>query len=453
MEGLVEVVHEFDYKARDAFKDFHYRTQRWAVLVCHRRAGKTVASINDCIRRALAENKPDARYAYIAPYYAQAKNIAWDYLTRYAAPAMVKANQSELWVELVNGAKIRLFGADNPDALRGLYLDGVVLDEYADMKPRIWGEIVRPLLVDRNGLNGYQTWATFIGTPKGHNGFWDIYNEGIKSPNWYTKTLRADQSGLLPKEELRDAQATMSANQYEQEFLCSFEAAILGAYYGQEMRRLTDLGQITTVEYDPLFKVNTAWDLGYSDSTSIWFFQVIHGEIRVLEYFEAHGQAVPFYAGFINSKDYEYDTHYLPHDARAKTMASGGKSTIEQLSDKIPLESLKIVPNLSVQDGIQATRMALTRAWFDLEKCEQGIECLRQYQREYDDDKKMFRDKPRHDWASHGADAFRMLAVAWREQEKIKAVDMPIRGIVVGNNEVTMDELWKSVPKPSTGRI
>jgi hypothetical protein len=447
MEGLTEVVHEFDYKARDAFKDFHYRTERWAVLVCHRRAGKTVASINDIIRRALDENKENARYAYIAPYYAQAKNIAWDYLTRYAEPATVKANQSELWVELVNGAKIRLFGADNPDALRGLYLDGVVLDEYADMKPRIWGEIVRPLLTDRQG------WATFIGTPKGHNGFWEVYNEAIKSPNWYTKTLRADQSGLLPREELLDAQASMSANQYEQEFLCSFEAAILGAYYGQEMRRLTDLGQVTNVEYDPMFKVFTAWDLGYSDSTSIWFFQVIHGEIRVLEYFEAHGQAVPFYAGVINSKDYEYDTHFLPHDARAKTMASGGKSTIEQLSDKIPLESLKIVPNLSVQDGIQASRMALTRAWFDIEKCEQGIECLRQYQREYDDDKKMFRDKPRHDWASHGADAFRMLAVAWKEQEKIEAIDKPIRGIVVGNNDVTMDEMWQSVPKPSNGRI
>lgn len=447
MEGLTEVVHEFDYKARAAFKDFHYRQERWAVLVCHRRAGKTVASINDIIRRALDENKENARYAYIAPYYAQAKNIAWDYLTRYAEPATVKANQSELWVELVNGAKIRLFGADNPDALRGLYLDGVVLDEYADMKPRIWGEIVRPLLTDRQG------WATFIGTPKGHNGFWEVYNEAIKSPNWYTKTLRADQSGLLPREELLDAQASMSANQYEQEFLCSFEAAILGAYYGQEMRRLTDLGQVTRVDYDPMFKVFTAWDLGYSDSTSIWFFQVIHGEIRVLEYFEAHGQAVPFYAGVINSKDYEYDTHFLPHDARAKTMASGGKSTIEQLSDKIPLESLKIVPNLSVQDGIQASRMALTRAWFDAEKCEQGIECLRQYQREYDDDKKMFRDKPRHDWASHGADAFRMLAVAWKEQEKIEAIDKPIRGIVVGNNDVTMDEMWQSVPKTSNGRI
>jgi len=179
MEGLIEIVHEFDYKARDAFLDFHYRKERWAVLVCHRRAGKTVATICDTIRRAISENKPDARYAYIAPFYAQAKNIAWDYLLRFAKPAIVKANQSELWVELVNGAKIRLFGADNPDSLRGLYLDGVVLDEYADMKPRLWGEIVRPLLTDRQG------WATFIGTPKGHNSFYDIYNEAQKNNNWY----------------------------------------------------------------------------------------------------------------------------------------------------------------------------------------------------------------------------------------------------------------------------
>jgi len=163
----IRKLYEYPYKARDAFLDFHRRDERWAVLVCHRRAGKTVATICDTIRRAVTENKPDARYAYIAPYYAQAKNIAWDYLLKFAEPAIVKANQSELWVELVNGAKIRLFGADNPDALRGLYLDGVVLDEYADMKPRLWGEIVRPLLSDRQG------WATFIGTPKGHNAFYD----------------------------------------------------------------------------------------------------------------------------------------------------------------------------------------------------------------------------------------------------------------------------------------
>ena len=167
MERL-EVV-ELDYSPRQVFKQFHYREQRWAIIVAHRRCGKTVACINDIIRKALIEEKHDGQYAYIAPYYAQAKSIAWAYLTRFSSPALIKKNESELWVQLENGAKIRLFGADNPDALRGMYLDGVVLDEYADMKPSVWGAVVRPLLADRQG------WATFIGTPKGHNSFWDIY--------------------------------------------------------------------------------------------------------------------------------------------------------------------------------------------------------------------------------------------------------------------------------------
>jgi len=445
---LKEVKHlyEYPYKAREVFKDFHKRQERWAVLVCHRRAGKTVATIADAIRRAILENKPDGRYAYIAPYYAQAKNIAWDYLLRYAQPAITKANQSELWIELVNGARIRLFGADNPDALRGLYLDGVCLDEYADMKPRLWGEIVRPLLADRKG------WATFIGTPKGHNAFYDIYQEANRSPNWYVKTLRADESDLLDPDELADARRSMTPDQYEQEFLCSFEAAILGAYYGQEMRVITDSNRITEVEYDPMFPVHTAWDLGYSDDTAIWWYQVIHGEIRVLEYHSSNGQPIHYYTGLIESKNYEYGYHHLPHDARAKTLASGGKSIIEQISTKIDIKSLKIVPNLSLQDGIQATRLALMRAWFD-HKCEEGIECLRQYQREYDEDKKVFRDKPRHDWTSHGADAFRMLAVAWKEEEKPAIKDDRITGLTIGENEVTLNELWKQTPQTITRRI
>jgi hypothetical protein len=277
MEGLEEIV-EFDYKPREVFKDFHYREQRWSVIVAHRRCGKTVACINDIIRKALMEAKPDGRYAYVAPYYAQAKTIAWDYLNRFSAPAQVKANQSELWVELDNGARIRLFGADNPDAMRGLYLDGVVLDEYADMKPSIWGVVLRPLLADRQG------WATFIGTPKGHNQFWDLYNNATKDDAWYVKTLRASQTHLLPESELLDAAKMMSQDQYLQEFECDFESAILGAFYGKEMRLLTDQGRVTHVEHDPMFKVHTAWDLGYSDDTAIWWFQVVHGEIRLLDY-------------------------------------------------------------------------------------------------------------------------------------------------------------------------
>jgi phage terminase large subunit len=448
LEEIVQEV-ELDYQPRSVFLDFHERQQRWAVIIAHRRAGKTVSCLNDVIYRALIENKEDGRYAYVAPYYAQAKTIAWDYLLKFSQPVLAKANQSELWVELVNGVKIRLFGADNPDALRGLYLDGVVLDEYADMKPSIWGAVIRPLLADRQG------WATFIGTPKGHNQFWDVYSNALKDPDWYVKTLRASQTGLLPDEELADAAKSMSEDQYLQEFECDFESAILGAFYGKEMRQLTDQGKITDVKYDPMFPVHTAWDLGYSDDTAIWWFQVVHGEIRLLDYHSSNGQPVAFYAGIIQSREaergYHYGYHYLPHDARAKTLASN-KSIIEQLSDKIPLKSLRIVPNLSLQDGIQASRLALTRAWFD-HKCEDGIECLRQYQREYDEDKKVFRDKPRHDWTSHGADAFRYLSIVWKDEAKIKQKDDPIKGVFVGKTDVSLNDLWKEKQVVTRGRI
>ena len=297
----------------------------------------------------------------------------------------------------------------------------------------------------------------FIGTPKGHNSFYDIYQNAVKLNNWYVKVLRASQTKLLPDTELADAQASMSLDQYEQEFECSFEAAIMGAYYGKEMRVLTDAGRITKVEHDPMFSTFTAWDLGYSDDTAIWWYQVVHGELRILDYHSSNGHQVSYYTDLIQSKQnefgYTYGTHYLPHDARAKTLASGGKSIIEQIASKIPLSSLKIVPSLSLQDGIQATRLALMRSWFDAEKCHEGIECLRQYQREYDEDKKVFRDKPRHDFTSHGADAFRMLSIAWREEDKKPLADNSIRGVTVGQNEVTLEELWRSTPTKTIGRI
>jgi hypothetical protein len=446
LEEIVEV--ELDYQPRDVFLPFHERTERWSVIVAHRRCGKTVACINDLIYKAITEGKEDGRYAYIAPYYSQAKTIAWDYLLKFSQPVLTKANQSELWVELVNGARIRLFGADTGENLRGLYLDGVVLDEYADMKPSIWGSVVRPLLADRGGF------ATFIGTPKGHNQFWDVYNNATKDSDWYVKTLRASQTNLLPDAELADAAKMMSQDQYLAEFECDFESSILGAYYGKEMRQLTDQGRITEVKHDPMFKVHTAWDLGYSDDTAIWFFQVIHGEIRLLDYHYSNGQPVAFYAGIVESREmergYEYGYHYLPHDARAKTLASN-RSVIEQLGDKLPIKTLRIVPNLGLQDGIQASRLALTRAWFD-HKCEDGIECLRQYQREYDEDKKVFRDKPRHDWTSHGADAWRYLSIVWKDEAKIVTKDEPIRGVFVGKTDVSINDLWKENKTKSNQR-
>ena len=295
----------------------------------------------------------------------------------------------------------------------------------------------------------------FIGTPKGHNAFWDIYQNATKDPAWFVKTLRASQTGLLAQSELDDAASMMSEDQYMQEFECDFEAAILGAFYGKEMRQLTDEGRITKVWHDPDFKVFTSWDLGFSDSTAIWFWQVVHGEIRMIDYHATNGQDVDYYADLVLNKaaenGWEYDTHWLPHDARAKTLASN-KSVIEQLAMKIPLKYFKIVPSLSVQDGIQATRLALKRMWFDY-KCEEGIECLRQYQREWDDAKRCFKDKPRHDWTSHGADAARMCAIAWNEAAKAIERDDKIRGVTVGKNDVTMNELWDTIQRTDNRRI
>ena len=433
------------YSPRDAFKKFHRRSERWACLVAHRRAGKTVACINDLIRRAFAESKTEARYAYIAPFYSQAKSIAWDYLLKFSEPVRVNANASELWVELLNGARIRLFGADNPDALRGLYLDGVVLDEYADMRPRVWGEIIRPLLADREG------WAVFIGTPKGHNGFYDIWRTAQASDSWYAASIKASLSGLLPNSELEDAKRGMTEDQYEQEFECSFEAAILGAYYGKELKQAEETGRITSVEYDPAIPVYTAWDLGYHDDTAIWFYQITPNEIHCIDYYAASGLSIEDYARAVNGKGYRYTRHWLPHDARAKTLSSDGKSIIEQL---IPLlggaGKLAIVPSLSVQDGIQAVRMMMPRVWFDRENCGDAVEILKQYQREWNEDKKAFSERPRHDFSSHCADAFRMLALSWREIKPKEPEKPAIFNIKAQNGVIItapLDELWRDVKR------
>lgn len=437
------------YSPRAQFDGFHERSQRWACIVAHRRAGKTVACINDLIRRALQEGKRDGRYAYIAPYHAQAKSIAWDYLLRYSQPAMKQSNASELWVELITGARIRLFGADNPDALRGMYLDGVILDEYADMRPRVWGEVIRPLLADRRG------WAVFIGTPKGHNSFFDIHRLSKVVPDWYSESMRASQTQLIDADELADAKRSMSEDQYQQEFECSFEAAILGAYYGKEMRIAEDEQRIGIVPIVRGYPVNTAWDLGFSDDTSIWFYQVTQGEIRIVDFYSDNGHDIKHYADVLKAKGYTYGKHWLPHDARAKTLASGGKSTVEQLAEHLGLSNLMVVPSLSVQDGIQAVRSMLPRCWFNRETTDEGVEALKQYQRAWEEQTKRFADKPLHDWTSHASDAFRMLAIAWREETPKRKQDeprWPFSGSPGVIETAPLNDLWKLTPRVS-GRI
>ncbi|MBQ9200686.1 MAG: terminase family protein [Lachnospiraceae bacterium] len=221
MAGL-ELTVQIPYKPRPPQPEIHkiMDENRFSVIVAHRRLGKTVCTINQLIKKAVLDTSGNGRYGYVAPYRNQAKSIAWDYLKYFSAAIPdYKINEGELAVDFFNGSRIRLFGADNADAMRGLYFDGIILDEVADMRPEVWGEIVRPALSDRNG------WACFIGTPKGMNLFYDLYSLGLKNKGWKSAMYRADETGVIPESELIDAQSVMSANQYRQEFLCDFSAS------------------------------------------------------------------------------------------------------------------------------------------------------------------------------------------------------------------------------------
>lgn len=389
------------------------RDKRWACVVAHRRAGKTVACINEALTRALATKKKAARYAYIAPYYKQAKTIAWDYLKQYSREIAIKVNESELWVELFNGSRIYLFGADNPDALRGMYLDGVILDEFADMKPSIWGAVIRPLLTDRKG------WAIFIGTPKGHNAFYDIYRESESSDEWFSMMLRASSSGLLDTKELDDARKTMSDDQYEQEFECSFTAAIVGSYYGKLINQAEKDGRITTVPYQPGVEVTTIWDLG-GDGMPVWFFQMVGREPRLIDYYEEVGGTLEHAVREVKTKPYNYGTHVFPHDGNHGSIRTG--VTMKEQAQALGLRNIITLPNEGVDDGIELVKQLIPRLWIDKVKCYSGIEALKNYQRRWNEERKVYSATPLHNWASHAADALRYLAM-WLKMEEGKKVE------------------------------
>ena len=398
-----------NYKPRKHAEAYHDRTERFAVLVAHRRFGKTVAAINDLIRACFAVDKKDVRVAYIAPYLSQAKAVAWDYALEYTIDIPdIKINHSELRIDFNNGSRFRLYGADNYNAMRGLYFDAIVCDEMADFPHSAWPTVLRPSLTDRKGS------CTFISTPKGKNEFWELYEHAKSDPSWWSGMYKASQTNILDPEELEEAKITMGEDRYEQEFECSFEAAIVGAYYAMEMKTAMQDNRITTVPYDPSVGVVTAWDLGIGDSTAIWFAQYVGQEIRVIDYYENSGVGLDHYAKELSNKNYHYMDHILPHDVQVKELGTG-KSRLETLHN-LGIQDVTIAPKLAIEDGIQAARSMLNGCWFDEEKCNRGIEALRQYRREFDEKNKTWRGKPLHDWTSHGADAWRYLAVGKQTQ-------------------------------------
>lgn len=426
------------YAPRGLFLPYHLRKQRFAAMVAHRRCGKTVACVNDLIKRTTELKLSHGRLAYVAPLLGQAKDVAWDYLKRFAAPIITAKNEGELWVELLGQHRIRVYGADNPDRLRGAYLDGVILDEFADMRPSVWGEIIRPMLADRKG------WATFIGTPKGRNAFFDKFKEAEADPeHWFSGIYRASETRILDADELASARRDMTLEEFEQEFECSFDAAIKGAYFGKEIAEAERTGHICIVDRLPGVEIQTAWDLGIGDSTAIWVFQVVGSEVRIIDYYENAGFGLEHYAEWLEARGYVGGRDWVPHDARVRELGTG-KTRLETLAalGRKP----ELVPAHKVDDGINAARLLFNRCWFNVETTADGVEALRQYREDYDEKRRAFSGKPRHDWTSHCADAFRYLAMAWQQQAPAptrpdrRTLGPLTQGIGAPIDRITLDE-------------
>jgi phage terminase large subunit len=405
------------YRPRPLQADLHKKVKRFNVIVCHRRFGKTVWALNHIIDRALKNPLNHPQYAYLAPQYAQAKRVVWGYLKRYTEniPGVI-VNEAELRIDIPRPgkndfARIMLLGAENPDSLKGIYLDGAILDEYAQMNPSTWSESIRPTLSDRKG------WAIFLGTPKGQNAFYDLFEHAKKEENteWSAAIYKSSETGIIDGEELESLRKSMSEEEFEQEYECSFAAGAQGSYYAKIIAKLEQQNRIRDVSYDPAAPVDTYWDLGIGDSMVVWFIQQVFNNFHVIDYEEHSGLGIPEMAAILKKKDYSYGVHMLPHDAAARELGTG-KARIETFR----LHGIrgKIVPKSTVDDGIQQCRLVLPRCYFDRVKTERGLKALRNYQREWDPKLLIFKSNPKHDWASHGADGFRTFAMGVRDTSK-----------------------------------
>jgi phage terminase large subunit len=406
------------YIPRPLQDKIHAQLKRFNVLVCHRRFGKTVLSVNEMVDQALRCTRLDPQYAYIAPTYGQAERIAWDMLKRYVRNIPgVEFNESKLTCTIKRAhdrIKIMLLGAENPDSIRGIYLDGVIFDEFAEMDPRVWGEVVRPALSDRKG------WAIFIGTPKGQNHFFDVYRVALANQDkgWFVAVFKASQTGVLPPEELEAMRAEMSEDQADQELECSFTAALTGAYFGKLLTAAENEGRIGKVPFDPALTVDTFWDLGVGDSMAIWFVQQHRLEIRFIDYFEMSGEGLDFYVKVLKGqmpgqeikKKYTYRDLNWPHDGGSRDLVTGVERSVamRELMGQAPI----VHPRFLLADQHEAARMLIPKAHFDAERCARGLDALKNYQKKWDAKNKIFTDKPLHNWASHGSSAFCLAAMA-----------------------------------------
>lgn len=382
-----------------------------AVVVWHRRSGKDKTCINLVAKKMLERV---GTYYYVFPTYNQGRKVLWDgidkdgrkFLEHFPKELLDgKPNDTEMKLRFKNGSLFQVVGSDNIDSIVGTNPVGVVFSEYSLQDPSAWG-FVRPILAENDG------WAIFVFTPRGENHGYDIYNLAQNSQDWFSQILTVNDTKSIPvevlgRERVEITQQYGNDSLYLQEYECNFTVPLAGAYYAAHIMKAYQEGRVGNVPYEDRAPVDTWWDLGNGDAMAIWFTQSIGVELRMIDFHQGIADGFPEAAGVLKERGYVYNSHNAPHDIVNKEM--NGRTRLE--TAKSFGIKFKIVPKLGLMDGIDAARSMFRKCWFDQKKCYKGLNALKNYRKEYDDNRKCFRDNPYHDWSSHAADAFRYCAI------------------------------------------
>lgn len=398
------------YLPRKHFRALHASSKRWQFLCCHRRAGKTVAIANQLIRAASRNGRkwPPPRYGYVGPSFDQAKDLVWGYLKQYtAAIPGIRYLEGELACILPNSASIKLYGgAAAYERMRGMYFDGIALDEYPLLNPIVFSTVVRPCLAD------YRGWGIVSGTSNGDDHFNQLRLRNEDDPRWDFHIIPLSMTGeeALSRDEAIELTRDMSPEEYAREMECSFDAPVEGSYYGEILNKLSLQGRVTSVPVDLSQPVITAWDLGIHDYCCIWFYQICGREIHFVDYIQENGKGLDYYAQELRLRakkgGYVFKAHCLPHDVEARELSTG-QSRRAFLTEQLD-EPIITAPFANPDDGIAAARGLLGMSWFDQVKCRKGLAMLRGYRKN-----RMGRPVHGPEPYSHGADAYRTFACAF----------------------------------------
>ena len=418
MQNKVTINIPFNYEAREYQKPFWkaMETHRYAFILWHRRAGKEKTCLNFMIKKMVEEK---GIYYYLFPTYQQGRKVLWEgmdkqafkFMDHFPAALIAKKNDKQMSITLKNGSMMQIVGTDNYDTTVGTNPRGMIFSEYALQDPLAWSYF-RPILAENKG------WAIFNTTPRGENHAFKLWNNAVRDPSWFTQKLTVRDTGVLTEEEINVEKEAYFKEQgddslFLQEWFCDFNAPVKGTYYAHIIERLEKNGAMKYNLFDAKYPVSTWWDLGYNDTNSIWFTQSVGNQIRVIDYLQDSNKGLQFYINALKEKPYVYERHSAPHDIEVHDYSTG-KTRLETARNMGV--DFDVIPRLSIEEGIQAVRTILEQCVFDVEKCEVGLNCLKSYQKEYDEKNNVFKPKPLHNWASHGSDAFRYLSLGIRTE-------------------------------------